>query len=111
MRLSRREWLAGPAALALGAAGLNARAEQPLKLASIGGGVELHYLEVGRGEPLIFVHGSLGNLSYWSDQMGPFAERLRAIAYSRRYNYPNANAAIDGYSAIVDADDLARLIR
>jgi pimeloyl-ACP methyl ester carboxylesterase len=43
--------------------------------------------------------------------MAPFATKYRAIAYSRRYNFPNTNPAQAGYSAIVDADDLARFIR
>ena len=58
----------------------------------------------------MFVHGSLGDLGYWSDQMEPFSQRFRTIAYSRRYNYPNQNAAIRGYSAETDAVDLGRLI-
>src|SRR5258707_1404089 len=33
-----------------------------------------------------------------------------AFSSSRRYNYPNDNPARTGYSAVVDADDLAALI-
>ena len=51
--------------------------------------VELHYIERGKGVAVIFVHGSLGDYSTWDAQLGPFAETYRAIAYSRRYNYPN----------------------
>jgi pimeloyl-ACP methyl ester carboxylesterase len=43
--------------------------------------------------------------------MEPFASYYRALAYSRRYNFPNQNPARAGYSAIVDADDLATLVR
>jgi non-heme chloroperoxidase len=75
-------------------------------------GVELHYVERGRGVPVVFVHGSLSDGSYWNDQLAPFAEGgYRVIAYSRRYNPPNMNKAQPGYSAIVDADDLAALIK
>jgi non-heme chloroperoxidase len=82
-----------------------------IRTADIGHGITLHYLEAGRGTPVIFVHGSLSDSGYWSDQVERFAEHYRAIAYSRRYNYPNVNPAHAGYSAIVDAEDLAAFIR
>ncbi|MFX8743366.1 alpha/beta hydrolase, partial [Acinetobacter baumannii] len=47
---------------------------------------------------------------YWSDQIGPFAKHYRAIAYTRRYNYPNTNPARPGYSAVIDSDDLVAFI-
>jgi non-heme chloroperoxidase len=53
-------------------------------------GAELHYIERGNGDVVVFVHGGLGDLRTWGPQMGPFAERYRAISYSRRGHYPNA---------------------
>jgi pimeloyl-ACP methyl ester carboxylesterase len=85
--------------------------EPPIHAASIGHGITLHYVDKGRGVPVIFVHGSLSDAGYWADQIGPFAEHYRAIAYSRRYNYPNTNPARPGYSAVTDADDLSALLR
>ena len=82
-----------------------------IQTANIGNGIVLHYVDQGRGTPLIFVHGSLSDGGYWADQIGQFAEHYRAIAYSRRYNYPNSNPARAGYSAVADADDLAAFIR
>lgn len=74
-------------------------------------GIELHYVERGTGVPVVFVHGSLSDGSYWTSQVNAFAEAgYRAIAYSRRYNPPNNNKPQPGYSAIVDAEDLAALI-
>ena len=81
------------------------------KTVAIGNGVTLHYAEQGTGVPVIFVHGSLSDYGYWKPQVAPFAERYRVIAYSRRYNRPNENAPVAGYSAITDSDDLAALIR
>jgi len=81
-----------------------------LQTANIGHGLALHYVEQGTGTPLIFVHGSLSDGGYWADQIGPFAKHYRAIAYSRRYNYPNVNPVRRGYSAVVDAEDLAAFI-
>jgi pimeloyl-ACP methyl ester carboxylesterase len=81
-----------------------------LEVVEIGHGITLHYVDLGKGAPVIFVHGSLSDGGYWSDQIGEFAKRYRAIAYSRRYNYPNNNPAYAGYSAVVDAEDLAAFI-
>jgi pimeloyl-ACP methyl ester carboxylesterase len=85
--------------------------ELEAKSIAIGGGITLNYVEQGAGVPVIFVHGSLSDYTYWQSQLGPFAEHYRAIAYSRRYNFPNHNPARTGYSAITDAEDLAALIR
>ena len=52
-------------------------------------GARLAYLEAGRGDPLIFVHGSLEDLRIWHRQVEQFAEYYRVIAYSRRYHHPN----------------------
>jgi esterase len=83
-----------------------------LKKIVVRDGVEFHYEERGQGIPVIFVHGSLSDGSYWHDKLAPFAEAgFHAIAYSRRYNFPNRNKPQPGYSAVVDADDLAALIQ
>lgn len=78
----------------------------------IGDGVTLHYVERGEGEPIIFVHGLMSDYSFWSRQLEGFAnEGYRAIAYSRRYNFPNKNELRANHSASVEADDLAAFIR
>ncbi len=81
-----------------------------IQAVEIGNGITLHYVDLGKGVPVIFVHGSLSDGGYWADQVGEFAKHYRAIAYSRRYNYPNSNPARAGYSAVVDAQDLAAFI-
>jgi pimeloyl-ACP methyl ester carboxylesterase len=74
-------------------------------------GAELTYVDQGKGVPVVFVHGGLEDYRVWSPQMDAFSQRYRAIAYSRRHNYPNsAVTAGTNYSAVVDADDLAALI-
>ena len=50
----------------------------------------LHYFECGNGEPLVFVHGGLGDLHTFQPQVQTFATRFRVIAYSRRFSPPNA---------------------
>lgn len=54
-------------------------------------GARLAYLEHGSGEPVVFVHGSISDLTIWELQLAPVGERYRAIAYSRRYAWPNEN--------------------
>ena len=74
--------------------------------------VTLHYVALGRGEPVVMVHGGLEDYRAWTAQLASLATHYRAITYSRRYNFPNRNQtrAAASYSAQVDADDLAMLI-
>jgi len=80
-------------------------------VADIGHGIRLHFIEQGTGAPLVFVHGSLSDYSYWSEQLAEFGKSYRALAYSRRYDFPNDNPARAHYSAVSDADDLAAFIK
>jgi non-heme chloroperoxidase len=82
-----------------------------LKKVTVAEGVTLHYVEKGKGIPVIFIHGTGGEYSVWGGYLDSFAESCRAIAYSRRYNYPNENKIQPNYSAAVDAEDLAGLIK
>lgn len=89
---------------------LTACAEAPTRV--VVDDIELHYVERGSGAPVVLVHGSLADYSYWSDsnQMAPLAAQYRVIAYSRRYNYPNRNEPRGDHSAVVEAQDLAKLL-
>ena len=58
-------------------------------------GVDLHYTERGRGEPLILLHGGQGDYRSWGAQVEALSPHYRVISYSRRYNYPNDNP-LDG---------------
>src|ERR1043165_4893915 len=80
------------------------------KVVDIGNHVTPHYVEAGEGATVVFVHGSLSDYSYWQAQIEAFAAHYHVIAYSRRYNRPNSNPYSAGYSAIVDSEDLAKLI-
>ena len=76
------------------------------------GDVELHYVEQGTGVPVIFVHGSVDDYRSFEPQLEPLSEHYRVISYSRRYNFPNAASAPSGnHSALVEADDLASLLK
>lgn len=74
--------------------------------------VDLAYVEEGKGETVVFVHGGMGDWRTW-DSLRPFiSEKYRYVAYSRRYHYPNAWPD-DGkkYSVRQHVDDLAAFIR
>ena len=74
-------------------------------------GTQLEYIEQGRGDPLVLVHGSLGDYRSWALQLGAFAESYRTLSYSRRYHHPNPCRGDESdYSAALHADDLAALL-
>jgi len=74
-------------------------------------GTQLEYIEKGKGEPVILVHGTLGDYRTWQLQMEAFAEKYRTISYSRRYHFPNQCRGDEtNYSANLHADDLAAFI-
>ena len=58
--------------------------------------------------PIVLVHGSIGSLREWRNQVPAMAVYTRTIAYSRRYHLPNPQVE-DGqtYSASLHAADLA----
>lgn len=85
--------------------------QPPLRSVQVNG-VVLHYIDQGRGPAVVFVHGGMEDYRAWDAQFTPLAKHFRLIAYSRRYNFPNHNKIrSDDHSAIVDAEDLAALIR
>jgi non-heme chloroperoxidase len=76
-------------------------------------GTELAYVEVGQGEPVIFVHGGLQDYRMWTEHLPKFAGRYRAIAYSRRNNFPN-DVSVDGMpdgGSDAHGEDLAAFVR
>lgn len=75
-------------------------------------GTTLAWVEEGSGPPVVFVHGSGADLRTWGYQLTPVAQAsFRAIAYSRRYHYPNDPPIADeAYTAAQHAGDLAAFI-
>jgi pimeloyl-ACP methyl ester carboxylesterase len=51
-------------------------------------GTDIAYLDVGRGPPLVCVHGSLCDFRVWSPVLGPLSRRHRVIALSLRHFFP-----------------------
>ncbi len=84
---------------------------EPKRL-TIDDGVELHYIEKGKGQPVVFVHGATGDCYTWARQLDDFSDSgYRAIALSRRNNYPNNNKLLPDHSGADEARDLAQFIR
>jgi esterase len=51
-------------------------------------GYDMAYLEVGRGPPLVCVHGTLGDFRTWSAVFGPLSKTRRVISVSLRHFFP-----------------------
>lgn len=85
-------------------------ADPRLRAVSVNG-VQLHYTMHGRGTPIVFVHGGLADYREWIPTIEKLPTDYLAITYSRRYNFPNQNALVPDHSAVVEAEDLASLLR
>jgi esterase len=51
-------------------------------------GYDIAYLEVGRGPPLVCVHGTLGDFRTWLAVVGPLSKTRRVISLSLRHFFP-----------------------
>jgi non-heme chloroperoxidase len=82
-----------------------------LRAMRVNGAVLSYRLAGDQGTPVVFIHGSYGDLDDWSAQVGAFARTHRVFVYSRRYHPPNPPQN-DGqvYSPELHADDLAALL-
>ncbi len=48
-------------------------------------GINIEYMDVGQGEPVLFVHGSISDYRTWSHYLLPISDKHRYISYSQRY--------------------------
>ena len=75
-------------------------------------GATLAYRAIGTGEPVVFVHGSISDLTTWDRQLPAVGARFRAIAYSRRYAWPNDDLARGERDTMAPhVDDLLAFLR
>jgi pimeloyl-ACP methyl ester carboxylesterase len=76
-------------------------------------GDSIHYIDMGKGDPVVFIHGGVGDYRTWGAQMDEFAKDHRVIAYSRRFAYPNKQMITDTTQLTVKshAKDLAEFLK
>ncbi|MCM8571139.1 alpha/beta hydrolase [Gramella jeungdoensis] len=74
---------------------------------------KFNYIDIGQGEPVVFVHGTIGDYRVWEAQIDTFSENHRVIALSRRYAYPNNQSINDSsdHSISIHAEDLGGFLR
>src|SRR4051794_39806906 len=73
-------------------------------------GVDLHYLQAGRGPDLVMLHGLSGNLAVWHLKMVPLlTDRFRITTYDLR-GHGYSSMPPSGYSTRNMARDLAGLM-
>jgi pimeloyl-ACP methyl ester carboxylesterase len=68
--------------------------EPQLSFETVQSGISVPYVDVGSGEPLLFVHGSLCDYRYWAPQVSALSEGFRSIAPSLSHYWPAAEAWI-----------------
>src|SRR3984885_11754588 len=74
-------------------------------------GYDMAYLEVGRGPPLVCVHGSLCDFRIWSAVLGSLTRRHRVIAVSLRHFFPEHWDGVGNtYSIAQHVDDVIAFI-
>jgi len=87
-----------------------AMSAETVKTAEVNG-IRLSYVEQGSGEPMVFVHGLLSDLTAWEPIKDDVAKKYRFIAYTQRY-FGTAPWSDDGeqFSQATLADDLGKFI-
>jgi pimeloyl-ACP methyl ester carboxylesterase len=63
-------------------------------------GYDMAYLDIGRGPPLVCVHGSLCDFRIWSAVLGPLTRKHRVIAVSLRHFFPEHWDGLSGTYSI-----------
>jgi pimeloyl-ACP methyl ester carboxylesterase len=76
-------------------------------------GDSIHYIDIGKGDPVVFVHGAVGDYRTWGAQMDTFSKNHRVIAYSRRFAFPNKQMIDDSAHLTVasHANDLYEFLK
>ena len=76
-------------------------------------GDSIHYIDIGKGTPVIFIHGALGDYRGFSGQRDVFSQSHRVIVYSRRYAFPDHQPISDSFNYKIDphVNDLVEFIK
>ena len=70
------------------------------------------FIEKGKGETVVFVHGSVSDYRTWHKQQEEFSKYYHTISYSRRFHWPNKLILEqEDYSMYQHVEDLEKLIK
>lgn len=74
-------------------------------------GGELLYLEQGQGQPVLLLHGGMGDCFSWEPHIRALAQDFRMVSYSRYSNHPNRNPARQtSHPIVLDLVDLVAFV-
>ena len=74
-------------------------------------GYDMAFVEQGSRDPLVLVHGTLGDYRNWAGQMAHFGARYRTIALSLRHCWPERwDGEGDDFTVDKHAEDVAAFI-
>jgi esterase len=74
-------------------------------------GYDMAYIELGKGSPLVCVHGTLGDFRVWSPVLGPLSQQRRVFALSLRRFFPEQwDGAGPGFTIAQHVDDVIGFI-
>ena len=71
---------------------------------------ELHYVEKGAGQPVIFIHGTLTDFRIWQFQLEKFAQKYHVITYSNDIVTQTNGLGIDDNNLTNNVEDSAKLV-
>ena len=71
--------------------------------------IQMYYAVYGTGEPLILLHGGLGNADYWGNQVPAFAEHYKVIVADSR-GHGRSTRSAQPYSYQLMASDVLALM-
>ncbi|WP_025763643.1 alpha/beta fold hydrolase [Dyadobacter tibetensis] len=81
-----------------------------IKIKTDQGKIKLHYVELGVGQPIVFIHGWPLSHKMWEPQLQFFADHgFRSIAYDRR-GFGDSEAPKEGYDYTLLAEDLHQIL-
>jgi pimeloyl-ACP methyl ester carboxylesterase len=76
------------------------------------GGVKIHYVTLGKGETILFLHGFPDFWYSWRDQMAALSSDFRTAALDLRgYNQSDQPDGVESYRLPLLLDDVAAVIR
>ncbi|MDN3669392.1 alpha/beta hydrolase [Echinicola jeungdonensis] len=75
-------------------------------------GYNFKVVDQGSGDPVVFVHGSISDWRTWKRPLETFGQSYHAIAYSRRFHWPNEEIPEGAdYSFLQHVEDLHEILK